>query len=71
MIEFQQWTTTDRANLINRQESIIDYIDLIVAQMEKLTTHSYVAKAQAKFLKDKKRKFRWKYCNTFRTSFGK
>ena len=53
-IEFQQWTTTDRSDLVNCQESIVDYVDLVVSQLGKLTTHSYIAKAQARYLKQRK-----------------
>ena len=54
MIEFQQWTTTDRSNLINQREYLVDYIELVIEQLQKLTAHSYLAKAQAKYLKSRK-----------------
>ncbi len=53
-IDFKQWTTTDRANLINHQESLLDYIELVVSQLQKLTAHSYIAKSQTKYLKLRK-----------------
>ncbi len=49
--ESQQWTTTDCANLINQQESLVDCVELVIEQLHKLTAHSYLAKAQAKHLK--------------------
>ena len=53
-IEFQQLTTTGRSDLVNCRESIVDYVDLVVSQLGKLTTHSYIAKAQARYLKQRK-----------------
>ena len=39
--------------MVIQQESMEDYIDLIARNLEKLITHSYIAKAQAKYLKDR------------------
>ena len=50
-IEFSQWTTTDRLTLITQKES---YIDLVVLQLNKLTPHSYLAKSQSRYLKQRK-----------------
>ena len=40
--------------MVIQQESVEDYIDLIVRNLEKIITHSYIAKAQAKYLKERK-----------------
>jgi hypothetical protein len=53
-ISFKQWTTTDRAELINRVELVDDFIDLLIMKLDNLTTHSYISKSQAKYLKDLK-----------------
>ena len=53
-IEFCQWTTTDRSNLISCKETMNDYIDIIEEQLQKLTTHSYIAKSQSRYLKFRK-----------------
>ena len=45
-----QWTTTDRAELINRVELVDDFIELLITKIDHLTTHSYISKAQAKYL---------------------
>ena len=42
---------TDRANLIQQKESQIDYVELVVSQIQKLMARSYISKAQAKYLK--------------------
>ena len=48
-ISFKQWTTTDRTELVARCES--DWLELLVSKLDKITTHSYIAKSQAAFLK--------------------
>ena len=53
-IEFSQWTTTDRSTLVQQQETVPDYIKLVVSQLQKLTSHSYVAKCQTSHLKKRK-----------------
>ncbi len=53
-IEFSQWTTTDRSNLIHRKETIPNYIDLVEAQLKDLTRHSFIAKNQSRYLKSGK-----------------
>ena len=53
-IQFSQLKTTDHSTMVIQQESVEDYIDLIVRNLEKLITHSYIAKAQAKYLKERK-----------------
>ena len=45
-IECQQWTTTDQAELVYCTESIMSYVDYEVSKLEKVTSHSYIAKAQ-------------------------
>jgi len=47
-ITFKQWTTTDRAELITRTESVEDFVEILINHLNKLTVHSYVAHAQAK-----------------------
>jgi len=54
IIQFLQWTTTDCSTMVIQQESVEDYIDLIVRNLEKIIPHSYIAKAQAKHLKERK-----------------
>ena len=51
LITFKQWTKTDRTELVTRSESLIDFIDLLIKKLDALTSQSYIAKAQAKYLK--------------------
>ena len=53
-IEFQQWTTTDRSTMVSQKEYVYDYVDIVEAQLQKLTAHSFIAKAQSRYLKSRK-----------------
>ena len=55
-VQFSQWTTTGRSTLVIQEESVEDYVDLVVSNLDKLTMHSYLAKSQSKYLK-KENKF--------------
>ena len=54
VIEFSQWTTTDRSTLTTQKESYPAYIDLVGSKLNKLAPHSYIAKAQSRYLKQRK-----------------
>jgi len=54
IIEFSQWTTIGRLILVQQQETIPDYINLVVSQLQKLTAHSYIAKCQTLHLNKRK-----------------
>ena len=54
VIEFNQWTSTDRANLISRRENVPQFINLVIQQLEKLTAHSFIAKYQSNYLRESK-----------------
>ena len=53
-ISFQQWQGTDRAMLCTQTTSIIEFLELLVDAISKLTVHSFIAKCQARYLKDRK-----------------
>ena len=52
-ISFQQWQGTDRAMLCTQTTSIIEFLELLVDAISKLTVHSFIAKCQARYLKDR------------------
>ena len=56
-IEFSQWTTTDRSTLITHKESCQAYVDLVILQLNKLAPHSYLAKSQSRYLRQKKGRY--------------
>ena len=39
-IEFNQWVTTDRADLILQKVTVTEYVALVIKQLVKLTVHS-------------------------------
>ena len=53
-IEFSQWESTDRTTLRTYTSTVEDFIDLLVDSIDSLTTHSYIAKSQAQYLKRRK-----------------
>jgi hypothetical protein len=53
-IIYKQWVTVDRCNLIEKAETITDYISSLSTKVTNLTRHHYISIAQSKFLKDLK-----------------
>ena len=50
-IHFQQWVNVDRSELVSKILPISEFIALLVEKLHALTAHSYIASAQAKYLK--------------------
>ena len=50
-VTFKQWTTTDRADLISQTVSKEDFIEKLAEKLNNITSHSYVARAKAAYLK--------------------
>ena len=53
-ISFKQWQTTDRSTLVTQTSTIDEYKDILIMCIDSLTAHSYIAKSQASYLKQKK-----------------
>ena len=51
---FKQWTHTDGTRLITRQELACDLLEEIILQINAITSHSFIAKAQAAYLSQQK-----------------
>ena len=51
-VTFKQWLHTDRTDLVTRTESVSDYVEALANMMDNLTTHHYIAKAQAQYLRE-------------------
>ena len=49
-IKFCQWTTIDRANLINCIENVETYTENVTKKVQSITVHSYITKAQSEHL---------------------
>ena len=54
MITFSQWQTTDRCKLIMQTTPASDFEDVLVEALQKLTAHSYLARAQSEYLNKRK-----------------
>eukprot|EP00112_Aurelia_sp_Birch-Aquarium-sp1_P016421 Seg3722.2 transcript_id=Seg3722.2/GoldUCD/mRNA.D3Y31 product="hypothetical protein" protein_id=Seg3722.2/GoldUCD/D3Y31 len=50
-IKFQQWTTVDRSQLVQQSLPVKEFVQVLVDKENDLTTHSYIAGAQAQCLK--------------------
>ena len=50
-IRFQQWTTVDRSELLQQALPVKEFVEVLVDKMNDLTAHSYIARAQAQYLK--------------------
>ena len=61
-VTFQQWQTTDGKTIANRSKMITqtlnvdEFIVSLVGAIDNLTSHSYIAKCQTKYLKRRKKK---------------
>ena len=53
-ITFQQWQTTDRSKMVTQSLSVDEFIDLLVGAIDNLTSHSFITKCQAKYLRRRK-----------------
>lgn len=54
IISYKQWTSTDRAELICQSATIDEFIETLCSKLDDITAHSYIARSQAKYLKDLK-----------------
>ena len=50
-ITFNQWTSTDRAELIKQTAPLSEFIELVAEKLDKITVHSFIARTQGKYLK--------------------
>lgn len=53
-INYKQWVTVDRCNMIEKCESSDEYINSLSKKIVNLTRHHYIAKTQSHFLKELK-----------------
>ena len=57
-IQFQQWTNVDRSELVSHIQPVSEFISLLIEKLQALTTHSFIATSQAKYLKKVKEELR-------------
>ena len=53
-ISYTQWDSTDRTTLNTLTTPVEEFIELLVYRVDNLTTHSFIAKSQAQYLKERK-----------------
>ena len=58
LVHFQQWQTTDRAELSMHCLPVDEFTDLLVQKLDELTVHSFIAKSQSVYMKQRKNDLR-------------
>ena len=61
-IRYSQWESVDRTILKTHTSDVDDFIELLVYSVDNLTTHSFVAKSQAQYLKKRKEELNESEC---------
>ena len=59
VIEFSQWTTTVRSNLIHHTETFNEHVNIVIEQLHILTVHPYISICQSRYLKKLKSETDW------------
>ncbi|GBL84422.1 hypothetical protein AVEN_66656-1 [Araneus ventricosus] len=54
IVEYNQWVSTDRTEMIRCSTSVGEFIEKLVEKLNKLIPHSYIAKSQSSFFKNLK-----------------
>ncbi|GBN16623.1 hypothetical protein AVEN_110555-1 [Araneus ventricosus] len=54
IVEYNQWVSTDRTEMIRCSTSVGELIEKLVEKLNKLIPHSYIAKSQSSFFKNLK-----------------
>ena len=54
IIHFQQWESTDRTQIVTMSLPVDEFIENVTRKISSLTSHSFIAKCQAKYLKSRK-----------------
>ena len=49
-ITFQQWTISDRAELISCTLPLHEFIEQLCEQLDEMTSHSFIARSQSQYL---------------------
>ena len=58
-ITFQQWTTSDRAELISCTLPLDEFIEQLCEQLDEITSHSFIARSQSQYLNKLKEDLKW------------
>ncbi len=58
IIQYKQWTHTDRTELITVSQEVRSYVDVLVQKVDTVSTHHFIAKQQAAYLKRMKQQLK-------------
>ena len=61
-VVFKQWQSTDRTTLLSQSLPLDEFNDLLCDSIDNLTTHSYIAKTQSRYLKNCKENLNQNEC---------
>ena len=61
-MQFSQWVSTDRSQLVVEESEFDDFIKNLVGKFGKLMKHYHVAKKQAEFFKQLKENLQFREC---------
>ena len=53
-VSYSKWESTDRTSLRTNNSTVDEFIELLVYSVDNLTTHSFIAKSKARYLKSRK-----------------
>lgn len=53
-LNYKQWTTTDRCELLSLTETIDDFVERLTDQVVQLKSHHFIAKSQSQYLRNRK-----------------
>ena len=53
-ITFQQWTSTDRTDLVTQTSTVEEVLAVLCEKLDAITLHLFIAKSQASYLKNLK-----------------
>lgn len=56
-IEYNQWTTTDRSNIVRHSSTVPELVEAIAAKVDELSAHHFIKEKQSAFLKELKSQF--------------
>ena len=54
ILENDEWISTDKTTLEESIKPISEYLDILIQEIEKLTTHHFTAKSQSNYLENLK-----------------
>ena len=54
VVKYKQWVSTDRSNLVDKEEFVEDFVSILCEMLYQLTEHHFISKKQNAYMKDLK-----------------